>query len=265
MKAFHKVAAALATVPVAGVIALSGAGVASAAPCPVGQHWNEMGGGSGFCSPDASGGGTGGSITTDLGGTNAPAPQAPAMPAPPAYKPPVYAPAPVQQPAKVVPAQQAPVRIPAAPVQAPAPAQKAPVPAQVTRERNIPAPAAVKGSEVSEVASAHGKEVSEPNKAEAEAHKDAAVENSADKKTESKEVDPAVVAPTATASSTTSATPTEVPVMEIDASRSSEVRESAVLSGFILLLATLAGIAAFLAIRTSVLRKNALIKTDENS
>jgi hypothetical protein len=120
----------------------------------------------------------------------------------------------------------------------------------------------VKGSEVSEVASAHGKEMSEPNKAAAEVHKE---EAAAAEKNEVKEVDPAVVAPTSTASSTPSATPTETPVMEIDASRSSEVRESTVLSGFILLLATLAGIAAFLAIRTSVLRKSALIKTDENS
>ena len=102
---------------------------AHAATCPAGQHWNEMGGGSGFCSPNASGGGTGGTGSVDLGGSNVPAPQAPAVPAPPAYKAPVYAPAPVQAPAPTYEAP-APVQAPAyqapAPVQAPAPAYQAP-------------------------------------------------------------------------------------------------------------------------------------------
>jgi len=42
---------------------------AHAATCPAGQHWNAMGAGSGFCAPDDSGGGTGGSGTFDGGGS----------------------------------------------------------------------------------------------------------------------------------------------------------------------------------------------------
>ncbi len=101
----RKTFTALAT---AGLIAIGGvavgAGPASAATCPAGQHWNEMGGGAGFCSPDASGGGTGGDIIIDLGGTTPPAPKAPVFTNPHPYQPPVYrpAPAPVRAPVKTV-------------------------------------------------------------------------------------------------------------------------------------------------------------------
>ncbi|CAH0268901.1 hypothetical protein SRABI26_03605 [Arthrobacter sp. Bi26] len=103
----------LTTIAAAGLIALGGvaigAGPASAAAsCPSGQHWNAMGAGAGFCSPNASGGGTGGSITVNLGGKTPPAPKAPATPRTGPTKstttiltkPPVYAPAPVPVTAK---------------------------------------------------------------------------------------------------------------------------------------------------------------------
>jgi hypothetical protein len=73
----------LATAQAAGLLSilaltLGSAGAATAAgTCPAGQHWNEMGGGVGFCSPDASGGGTGGSVEVNLGGTTPPPPAAP--------------------------------------------------------------------------------------------------------------------------------------------------------------------------------------------
>lgn len=86
----------LATIATASLIALGGlaigAGPASAATCPAGQHWNAMGGGSGFCSPNASGGGTGGSIVVDLGGKTPPAPKAPVFTPPKTYTPPKYTP-----------------------------------------------------------------------------------------------------------------------------------------------------------------------------
>lgn len=82
----------LTVVATAGLIALGGlavgAGPASAATCPAGQHWNAMGAGSGFCSPDASGGGHGGSIVVDLGGKTTPAPKAPIFTQPQTYTPP---------------------------------------------------------------------------------------------------------------------------------------------------------------------------------
>ncbi|HEX9086119.1 MAG TPA: hypothetical protein VF867_01170 [Arthrobacter sp.] len=95
---------------------LLGAGPANAGTCPAGQHWNDMGGGAGFCSPDASGGGTGGSVTIDLGG----APPA-GTGSPPVYQAPVGS-APVRGAAPQIPAQM-PVYVPAAPpANSPAPA-----------------------------------------------------------------------------------------------------------------------------------------------
>lgn len=265
MKAFHKVAAALATLPVAGVIALTGAGIASAATCPAGQHWNEMGGGSGFCSPNASGGGTGGNGSVDLGGTNTPAPQTPVFNQPAPYKPPVYGPAPVPVYSKPDPVQQAPIRQAPAPVQNYAPV--APV------ERSVPASAEVHGSTGNEVKSvAPGTAVSEPKKEAANVHKEVAadkapekaeVKKDADKKNEVKDIEPSAAASTDSASPTPSATPT--PVMAIDASRSSETQKVTVLSTFIAAFATLASFVAFLIIRNFRNRKPALIESDENS
>lgn len=258
MKAFRKVAAVLATIPVAGMIALTGAGIASAATCPAGQHWNEMGGGSGFCSPDASGGGTGGNGTFIGNGTNTPAPQAPVFNQPAPYKPPVYGSAPAPVYPIPVPVQQAPIQnyVPVAPV-----------------ERSVPAPAEVHGAPASEAASvALGAAVSEPNKAADDVQKEVAVDKGveqaevkkdADKKAEVKEATPAAVAPTGSSSATPTATPT--PVMTIDASRSSDTQNVTALSTFILMIATLAGFVAFFTIRKFHIRKTALIKSDENS
>lgn len=243
MKGFHKIAATLAALPVAGVIALTGAGIASAATCPAGQHWNEMGGGSGFCSPDASGGGTGGNGSVDLGGTNTPAPQAPVFNQPAPYKPPVYGPAPA-------PVQQAPVR------QAPAPVQNYVPVAPV--ERSVPAPAEVHGSTGNEVKSlAPGTAVSEPKKEAADVHKEVAADKAPEKVEVKKDADKitkvkdaassAATAPTDSATPTTSASPT--PVMTIDASRSSETQKVTALSTFIVAFAMLAGFASFLIIR----------------
>lgn len=96
---------------------LMGAGTANATTCPAGTHWNEMGAGVGFCSPDASGGGTGGDVIIDLGGQpNSPDPVAPEFPAPAPYVPPLIGVAPV-----------APVIAQPAPAPAPAPQQVAPV------------------------------------------------------------------------------------------------------------------------------------------
>lgn len=52
--------ASLALIVLAPALAL-GASAASATTCPAGQHWNSWGD-TGFCSPDASGGGSGGDI-----------------------------------------------------------------------------------------------------------------------------------------------------------------------------------------------------------
>ena len=106
----------MTTIAAAGLIALgalAGAGSASAASCPAGQHWNDMGGGAGFCSPDASGGGTGGDAEVDLGGSATPAPEAPPVPVVPAYTAPAVAPVPTAP----VPAPVQPV-VPQAPDEA---------------------------------------------------------------------------------------------------------------------------------------------------
>lgn len=120
----------LGTAALIGGSLVLGAGPANAGTCPAGQHWNEMGGGAGFCSPDASGGGTGGSVTIDLGGTNPPAPQAPAFPNPNGHQAPVYQAPPVRVPVPQQPAPPAlaPVRVPApqAPASGYAPAYSAP-------------------------------------------------------------------------------------------------------------------------------------------
>lgn len=271
MKAFHKIAAALATLPVAGVIALTGAGVASAATCPAGFHWNDMGNGAGWCAQDASGGGTGGSITYTDKPVAQPVPQAPVMPQPPAYDPPVYAPLPPPPPVQTRPMPApapAPVNVRPAPAQN-VPAQ-APAPAQIAKERSAQAPNSVKGSEVSEIASAHGKEVSEPNKIAAEAHKEEAAEKNEVAPTDSPAVDPTTsattegaTAPSSTPSSSPSSTPT--PLETLDSDRSSEVQKATALSTFIVAFITLAGFAAFIIIRNFRNRKPALIESDENS
>lgn len=166
----NRILASLGTTAILGSSLLFGAGAANAGTCPAGQHWNEMGGGSGFCSPDASGGGTGANgIYTAPGGTTAPAPQAPVFQNPNPYQAPVYgnapAPAPrsMQLPAAPGPAVQAPVtgnrpdNAPAAPLQGPSwtpagnggpttPAQTpqsiTPVPGEAPVEGQKPAPAA---------------------------------------------------------------------------------------------------------------------------
>lgn len=109
---------ALASVAILGGSLFLGAGAANAVTCPAGQHAITMGGVS-SCVPDASGGGTGGNTTIDLGGSApaAPAPiQMPAQPAPAPYQPPAYTP-PVYAP-PVATAPQAPAYTP----QVPAPA-----------------------------------------------------------------------------------------------------------------------------------------------
>lgn len=80
-----------------GLIALGGlavgAGPASAATCPAGYHWNAAAAGVGYCSPNPSGGGHGGSVSVDLGGQTPPAPKPPKAPVftPPApHNAPVY-------------------------------------------------------------------------------------------------------------------------------------------------------------------------------
>lgn len=116
----------ITTIAAVGLIALgamAGAGPASAATCPAGQHWNDMGGAAGFCSPDATGGGD---------GSTTPAPEAPTIPATPVYTPPAAAPlptAPLPAPVPVQPdAPQAPDETPVT----------GPVPAQATTDAPLP-------------------------------------------------------------------------------------------------------------------------------
>jgi hypothetical protein len=59
--------AAIGTTSIIAGSLFLGAGAASAANCAPGQHWNAMGAGSGFCSPNTSGGGTGADTSVDLG------------------------------------------------------------------------------------------------------------------------------------------------------------------------------------------------------
>lgn len=174
-----RTATALAAVPVAALLALGGAGAAQAGTCPAGQHWNEMGGGAGFCSIDATGGGTGGPVTIDLGGGAIPPsygePMAPPVvnrpaapvygpmpaPAPPAqYSPPTanipayVAPTPIRNQAPAAPAQ---VQVPNQPVKGAAPAENpviAGVPAEAQAAEATPTatPDAVTRSETSTAA-----------------------------------------------------------------------------------------------------------------
>lgn len=114
-------AAVALALPLLGGSMLMGSGAANASTCPAGQHWNEMGGGSGFCSPDASGGGTGGNGSVDLGGgTSTSAPVAPIFTNPNPYTPPVYAPYVPPQPPVIAQPAPAPaprsITVPAAPV-----------------------------------------------------------------------------------------------------------------------------------------------------
>jgi hypothetical protein len=122
----------------------------------------------------------------------------------------------------------------------------------------------VKGSEVSEVASAHGKEMSEPNKAAAEAHKESAAGDPADKKIEVDETSPAPVAPTELASPTPSATPTPMTAIEASQSSASRVTDTA-LPAFILGGAMIVAYIVFFTIRSFRTRKLPLIESDENS
>jgi hypothetical protein len=128
-----KLSAVALAIPLLSGSLLMGAGTANAAECPVGQHWNEMGGGAGFCAMDPSGGGTGGDSTIDLGGqTNTTTPVAPEFPAPAPYVPPSYGIAPaapiIAQPAPA----PAPVAVPQKPVTV------APQPAVVPRTNVAP-------------------------------------------------------------------------------------------------------------------------------
>lgn len=193
---------------------LLGAGVATAATCPAGQHWNEMGGGSGFCSPDASGGGTGGNgVYTGTGG-NITAPQAPVFNAPAPYKPPVYGPAPAPAPIPAAPRPAAPAPAQQAPsIQIPAPAQnhaQAPniqLPAAPTVQEHSP-------NSVSEVARNEGSSDHSAVIAEAPKNKDASTEVKSETKPEDKasvEKSDAKSAPSGSAKATADATSTPSP------------------------------------------------------
>lgn len=111
-------AGALASAALLGGSLFVGAGAATAAACPAGFHWNDMGNGAGWCAANASGGGTGGGTSVDGGGQKqgpigqiVMPPQAPDAPAwtPPVYAaPPVYHPTAPQAPAWTPPQAQAP-------------------------------------------------------------------------------------------------------------------------------------------------------------
>jgi hypothetical protein len=153
LKNLTKAIAAAASIPIAGIIAMSGAGSAFALSCPAGYVTAVAANGAQFCSPTGTGGvAGGGTATIGNGASTVPGQAAPivgggttAPQLPPAYNPP---PAYVPQ-APAAPAQQAAQR-PAAPapaqVQAPvAPAGQVEAPASNAEAPSIPqeAPAAV--------------------------------------------------------------------------------------------------------------------------
>lgn len=143
MKTLTRTIAAIASVPIAGIIAFTGASSAFAISCPAGYVSAVAGNGAEFCSPTGTGGvGGGGSTTIGGGGSTVPgqagtivgggntAPVAPA-PAPVYNPPPAYvAPAPAPAPAPV-PARQ--VAAPAAPANSvEPPSGSSEIPAAVT-------------------------------------------------------------------------------------------------------------------------------------
>ena len=168
MKTLTRTIAAIASVPIAGIIAMSGAGSAFALSCPAGYVTAVAANGAQFCSPTGTGGVTGGGTIVGGGGggsytpgTTAPivsggntAPVAPA-PAPvynppPAYVAPAPAPAPVQAPAPVA----------LAPAPAPVPARQAVAPAAPANSAEPPSGA----SEIPAAVSPDTVPVSEPSK-----------------------------------------------------------------------------------------------------
>lgn len=181
MKALNRGLAAIAVIPVAGLIALSGAGVANAITCGPGYTEAVAGNGAHFCAARNDGGvgdsgvpgsvGSGGSTTVG---------QAPAVTggngggyAPPAQAP---APAPVTRSVAPAPVQQA----PSVPIPAPAPNHiQAPI--------QIPAPAVQErpSNNVAEVARNQASTNHDAVVTEASKNKDAATED----KSEAKSVD----------------------------------------------------------------------------
>lgn len=257
MKGFHKIAAMLATIPVASVIALSG-GVLLATPAQAAQVCWTAANGSQVCQDDGTGPGSGEGNNNSSGNVSPGSNETGAVPPPP--------PSPSIQPPSLIPIPN--VAPPTRP-ESPAPVQNN-IPVSPV-ERSIPAPNPLNGSmgNGSDI-TVPGSEVSEPKKVETEVQKQVETEKvTAEKKVEikdveDKKVDPTMVSPLESASSTPSASPTTV--MEIDALQSSETKNSAALiSTFIVAFATLAGFASFLIIRNFRNRKPALIESDENS
>ncbi|MCW2763828.1 MAG: hypothetical protein JWR85_4029 [Marmoricola sp.] len=136
MKTLTKALAAVASLPIAGIIALSGAGSAFAITCPAGSAPAVAGNGAEFCAPRSDGGVAGGGTATIGNGASTVPGQAGAIVSggsgaprmPPAYNPP---------PAYIAPAPAAPAPRPAAPAPAPAPAQ---VQAPIAPARQAEAP-----------------------------------------------------------------------------------------------------------------------------
>lgn len=211
MKSVSKIAAVFASIPVAGLIALSGAGAVHALTCAPGYVPVTFNGIQ-SCSPTGTGGvGGGGSGTVGGGGGSTVPGQAPGivnpgMGAPPAPLPQVPAPAPA-------------IKIPAAPAPAPVPAQRAPVQQAPAPVRNytpaLPAQTPVQGAPAIPAAPA---------------------ENAGTEEKAVTEVAPAEETPAPAAEATIAATPTasaspstsEVPAQadSIDASQASATEQS---------------------------------------
>lgn len=118
--------AAVGAATLLGASLFAGAGAANAITCPAGQHEISMGGVS-SCVPDASGGGTGGDQTIDLGGGGSYTPPPVYAPPAPVYTPPAYTPPPVYVAPAPAYTPPAPAYVPPAPAYvAPAPAYQAP-------------------------------------------------------------------------------------------------------------------------------------------
>lgn len=140
LKTLTRVVAATVALPIAGIIALSGAGSAFAITCPSGYVPAVAGNGAEFCSPlgDGGVGGGGTGYVGGNGGSTVPG-QAPPVVSGGGYTPPQPPPAYIPPPANVAPA-------PAPAPVAPRPVAPAPVPAVVAPA--IPAPAAPAGQAV---------------------------------------------------------------------------------------------------------------------
>lgn len=125
MKAVTKIIAAIATVPVAGLITLGSAGAATAITCAPGYIETVAANGASFCAARNDGGvGGGGTGTIGNGGSTAPGQAVPVAP----------------------PVQQAPPAPPAAPAPAPAPIQVAPAPVTAPKAPAVQAPAPVQNN-----------------------------------------------------------------------------------------------------------------------